>query len=91
MAATVMLSDQARTDAEELVREGRFETLDQAVEAGLRFLRDPWVDEEVDLDDLDPETRAAVERGLADIDAGRVIPAEQVFAELKARFDKPRS
>ncbi len=29
---------------------------------------------------------AALARGIADADAGRVHPAEEVFAELKARF-----
>lgn len=85
--ATVTISDRAKADAEELVREGRFETVDQAVEAGLRWLRDPWVDEIVDLDDLDPETRAAVEQGLADADAGRVRDGHEVFAELIAKYE----
>lgn len=85
--ATVTISDQARADAEELIRAGRFETIDQAVEAGLRWLRDPWIDEVVDLDDLDPETRAAVEEGLADIEAGRVRDADEVFDELIAKYE----
>lgn len=29
---------------------------------------------------------AAIERGMADIKAGRVYPAEEVFEELKARY-----
>ena len=85
--ATITISDQAKADAEELVREGRFETVDAAVEAALHFFRNPWIDEVVDLDDLDPETRAAVEEGLADADAGRVRDASEVFDELIARYE----
>lgn len=85
--ATVVLSEQAKVDAEELVREGRFDTVDQAVAAGLRSLRDPWVDEIVDLDELDPETRAAVERGIADADAGRVTDGDVVFDRLIAKYE----
>ncbi len=85
--ATVVLSDQAKADAEQLIRDGRFETLGEAIEAGLHFLRNPWIDEEVDVDDLDPETRAAVERGIADADAGRVTDANVVFDRLSAKYD----
>ena len=35
--------------------------------------------------------RAAVARGLADIDAGRVVPFEEVEARLRARIALPRS
>lgn len=89
MATVVTISDEARAYADGLVREGRYETLDQAVEAGVWGLQDHWDDEAVELDDLSPEDRAAVEEGLADIAAGRTVPAEQVFAELKARYGKP--
>ena len=85
--ATVVLSDQAKADAEQLIRDGRFETLGEAIEAGLHVLRNPWIDEEVDVDDLDPETRAAVERGIADADAGRVTDANVVFDRLSAKYD----
>lgn len=85
--ATVVLSEQAKVDAEELIRQGRFETMDEAVAAALHFFRNPWIDEEVDLDDLDPETRAAVEEGIADADAGRVRDGNEVFDELIARYE----
>ena len=84
--ATISVSDQAIADAEGLVREGRYETVNDAIEAGLYFLCHPWIDEEVDLDDLDPETRAAVEEGIADADAGRAIDADIVFDRLLAKY-----
>lgn len=34
-----------------------------------------------------PHMRAAIEEGLADEAAGRLIDADDVFAELRARFD----
>lgn len=58
----------------------------KAVEAGVWRLKDDWDDEEVDLEDLSPEDRAAVEEGLADIAAGRTVPAEQVFDRLTAKY-----
>ena len=88
MTTMVAISDAAKACADQLVLEGRFETLEQAIEAGLHWLQNPWFDEEVDLDDLPLEDREAVEEGLADIAAGRTIPAEQVFAELEARYGK---
>lgn len=87
MATMVTISDQAKADAEALVGEGRFQTVDEAVEAGLYFLRNPWIDEKVDLDELNPETRAAIEEGIADADAGRVRDAADVFDELIAKYE----
>ena len=39
------------------------------------------------VDDLDrAETKEAIRRGLEDIEAGRVKPIEQFFAEMEVRF-----
>jgi predicted transcriptional regulator len=78
MTISVVISAAAKAHAEALVSSGRYESLEQAVEAAIWQLGD-WEDEEVDLDSLSPDHRAAVEEGLADIEAGRVIPAEEVF------------
>ena len=83
---TIKISDQAKADAEELVRAGRFDTIDEAVEAAIRALRNPWYDEQVNLVELAPHVRAAVEEGLADIDAGRVRDADEVFDKLLAEL-----
>jgi predicted transcriptional regulator len=85
MASVITISDEARAAAEQLVREGRYHSVDQAFEAGIHHLA-AWEDEEVDLDDLSPEDRAAVEEGLADIDAGRVLTSEEVFGPLIAKY-----
>jgi predicted transcriptional regulator len=85
MASVITISDEAKAVAEQLVREGRFGSIDQAFEAGIHHLVE-WDDQAVDLDDLSPEDRAAVEEGLADIEAGRVHDADEVFESLRERL-----
>lgn len=48
----------------------------------------PHVDEPVRLEDLPPAVRESVEAGLRDIEAGRVVPHEQVMAEMQARYGR---
>ena len=86
MALTITLSEEAEAHAGAMVAEGRFKSMEQAIEAGLYSLRVGYIDEPVDLDDLSPADRAAVEEGLADIDAGRVLTSEEVFGPLLARL-----
>ncbi len=61
-----------------LVKSGRYETRDDVLKDGVRFLelrerRRRELDE-------------ALERGLADAEAGRVQPIEEVAARLKAKY-----
>lgn len=86
MTIMVAISEAAKADADALVSSGRFGTVEQAIEASLSFLREGWIDDEVDLDALSPEDRAAIEEGLADIEAGRVIDADEVFDRLIAKY-----
>jgi antitoxin ParD1/3/4 len=86
MTISVTISDAAKARADALVLSGRYESIEQAIEAGLHYLQEGWIDEVVDLDDLSPEDRAAVEEGLADSEAGRVIPADDVFDRLIAKY-----
>jgi len=48
-------------------------------------------DKAVRLEDLPPAERAAVEAGLRDIEAGRVRPHAEVWAELQAEFGQVKS
>ena len=43
-------------------------------------------DQEQHKDQLDAETIAAIRRGIADVRAGRMKPAEEVFARLEAKY-----
>jgi predicted transcriptional regulator len=89
MTTLISISAEAKAAADEMIRNGEVTSFDQLVRAALRHDPDGWIDEPLDLDSLSAEDRAAVEQGLADVAAGRVYPAEQVFAELRARFDVP--
>lgn len=83
MSQMVRLSDGGAAIAENFVERGRFASVEDAVEAALCLLSD----EAVDLDDLSSADRTAVEEGLADIEAGRVHDAEDVFSELIAKYE----
>lgn len=95
MTTLVSLSDAARARADELIRSGNLTSFGELVRTvlvngGPEHDPESWIDEPVDLDDLSLEDRSAVEEGLADIEAGRVHPAEEVFAELRARIEAMR-
>jgi predicted transcriptional regulator len=65
------------------VSEGRFGSIAEAIET----LVEEEKASQAALDSADLSWAAPyVAKGLADIEAGRVIPAEQVHAELRARF-----
>jgi len=65
------------------VAEGRFESLEQAVEI---LLDESRLDQEA-LDNTDLSwAQPYIDKGLADLEAGRVYPAEQVHAEIRAMF-----
>ena len=86
MTIMVAISEAAKANADALVSSGRFDTVEQAIEACLSFFKEGWIDEEVDLDDLSPEDRAAVERGLAAVTAGDVVDGETFLNELSAKY-----
>jgi len=67
----------------EAVRRGAFATESEAVEIALRT----WYGDE-HVEEPDTETlRAFVAEGLADVEAGRVCDAEEVFERVLARID----
>lgn len=43
-------------------------------------------DQERHKESIDADTLAAIRQGIADFKAGRVTPAEEVFAELETRY-----
>ena len=66
----------------ERVVSGEFKSESQAVEELLKVAYVDDVSDEGELADI----RAAVAEGIADADAGRLIPADEVYAALRARI-----
>jgi antitoxin ParD1/3/4 len=72
------LGSQLEAFVEHLVEEGRYASRDEVLRESVRMLRE----RETRL----VEFRASIEQGIADVAAGRGIDAEDVFAELDARY-----
>jgi predicted transcriptional regulator len=69
------------------VEQGRFGSLEEAIEA--LVLEDQITQEALEKADLS-WARPYLDEGLADLEAGRTIPAEEVHAELRKRFFRSR-
>ena len=82
MALSVTVGERFEKFVKEQVEGGRYNNASEVVRAGLRLLE---TEEELRKRRL-AELDAAIAVGLADIEAGRVHPAEEVFAELRARY-----
>jgi antitoxin ParD1/3/4 len=66
------------------VKSGAFASESAAIEALLK----PWYgDERVEEPDIET-LRAFVAEGIADVDSGRVSPAEDVYARVRARIQE---
>lgn len=66
----------------ELVESGRFESPEEVILAGLELLHHEELLRQARIEDM----RQKVQEGLEDVKAGRVVPAEEVFKELEARY-----
>ena len=78
MAISADLGPNLEAVVEDLVKNGRYTSKSEVLREGVRLVQE----REAALRRLD----AALARGLADIEAGRTRPAEEVFAELRARY-----
>jgi antitoxin ParD1/3/4 len=78
MAANVELGDELEGFITNLVASGRYGSKREVLQEGVRLVQE----REALLVDLD----AAIARGIADADAGRVKPAAEVFDRLEAKY-----
>ncbi|MDB5322082.1 MAG: hypothetical protein JWN40_3713 [Phycisphaerales bacterium] len=81
----IVLSAETQKLIEERMKETGVETADELVRVALQTLRQVRGE---DFEDLDSETRAAIEEGLAQADRGEWRPWEEVREELRSRFIK---
>ena len=82
MALSITIGERFEKFVKEQVARGRYNNASEVVRAGLRLLEDEDELRRRKLAELD----AALARGIADAEAGRVYPAEEVFAELRVCY-----
>jgi len=69
------------------VEEGRYTSIEEAVET--LVTEDRESQEALDSADLS-WAKPYIEEGIAALEAGRTVPAEEVYAEVRALFSRPR-
>ncbi len=72
------LGQQLERYVEQLVKAGRYNSKSEVLREGVRIIQD----RETRLAALD----ASIARGIADADAGRTTPADDVFDRLEAKY-----
>lgn len=70
-----------------MIATGRYDTAGDVVMEALSLLEDREAGRQVRV----ARMRAQIDEGLEDLKAGRTVPAEQVFSELRAMIDRARS
>jgi antitoxin ParD1/3/4 len=81
MPISADLGDQLERVVENLVKNGRYNSKSEVLREGVRLVQE----REAKLAALD----AAIARGIADADAGRVMPIDEAFARLRDRLGLP--
>jgi len=81
MPSSYAIGDELERFIKSLIKKGRYNSKSEVIRDGLRLLQDREEQREAKLDEL----RRAFREG---IESGPHIPAEEVFAELKARYRK---
>ena len=72
---------------QKLIESGRYANASEVVRSGLRLLEEHHEERERQR----AEFWAKIDEGLADIDAGRVVPAEEVFAKIERMIEERRT
>jgi antitoxin ParD1/3/4 len=78
MPSSVDLGKRLESTVSRLIAKGRYNSKSEVLREGVRLVEE----REKRLAELD----AALRRGIADAEAGRVRPAEEVFDRLEARY-----
>ncbi len=78
MAISAELGEKLELVVTDLVKNGRYNSKSEVLREGVRLVQE----REARLAKLN----AAIDEGLADVAAGRVHPAEEVFAKLRAKY-----
>ncbi len=78
MAISAELGEKLEAVVDDLVRNGRYHSKSEVLREGVRLVQE----REAALAEFD----ASISRAIADAEAGRVTPAEEVFARLRARY-----
>lgn len=78
MAISAELGEKLEAVVNDLVANGRYNSKSEVLREGVRLVQE----REAYLRQMDE----GIARGLADTEAGRVHPAEEVFAELRAKY-----
>ena len=78
MASSANLGQHLENYVSELIKTGRYQSRSEVLREGIRLVEE----REKKLVALD----AAIARGLADADAGRVTPADEAFQRLRERL-----
>ena len=78
MAISAELGEKLEAVVADLVKNGRYNSKSEVLREGVRLVQE----REAALSRLD----AALDEGLADLESGRARPAEEVFAELRAKY-----
>lgn len=79
---TITLSPETQRLLNEQMKKGGFATADEALRVALEALDRAGV---APLEDLDPETLAAIERAEAQADRGEGMPVDPAFAQLRRK------
>jgi Arc/MetJ-type ribon-helix-helix transcriptional regulator len=82
----ISISDQTQRLLEDRMKKGGFRSPDEALRIALETMEEV---EGVSIEELDPETQAAIERAEAEADRGEGRPWEEVREELRALYLKP--
>jgi Arc/MetJ-type ribon-helix-helix transcriptional regulator len=77
----VVLSPETQRLLEERMKKGKFTSADDAVRVALQTL------DQLEADDMDDDTLAAIEEGLAQANRGEGRPWDDVKAELRSKYD----